>query len=74
MVLSNTIFKIPEWNESRLLIPFTVEEVYTDPKNGKAPGIDNVMTEQIKHFGEEMRMWLVKFFNNIITQNNIPTK
>ena len=48
-------------------IPFTAAELDIGIrvlKNGKAPGLDDIQTELIKHFGPKVRDWLLRFFNN----------
>jgi len=56
--------------------PFTIEEISEAIlmiKPGKAAGLDNIYPEFIKHTGPRARAWLMKFFNNILTNTKIPT-
>jgi len=41
-------------------------------KKGKAPGIDEIQTEIIKHFGNNTQEWLLKFFNEYCKTAKIP--
>eukprot|EP00057_Strongylocentrotus_purpuratus_P020647 XP_011675121.1 PREDICTED: uncharacterized protein LOC105443541 [Strongylocentrotus purpuratus] len=41
-------------------------------KNGKAAGLDNIRTEQIKHFGHNTREWLLSLFDNCVTLSQLP--
>lgn len=41
-------------------------------KNGKATGIDDMHTEQIRHFGTITKRWLLDFFNNIRKTLKLP--
>lgn len=41
-------------------------------KNRKAAGLDNMVTEQIEHFGRTTKLWLLILFNNIIVTLKIP--
>ena len=41
-------------------------------KNGKATGLDNIMTEELKHFGQQVLVWLVQLFNNCLDSMRIP--
>lgn len=41
-------------------------------KNKKAPGLDDVCTEQIKYFGPIAKKWLLDFFNNVTNTEQIP--
>ncbi|KAL4113930.1 hypothetical protein QTP88_017480 [Uroleucon formosanum] len=41
-------------------------------KNGKVAGLDNMFSEQIKHFGKTTRLWLLNLFNNIRITLKIP--
>ena len=48
-------------------IPFTAAELDIGIrvlKKGIAPGLDDIQTELIKHFGPKARDWLLRFFNN----------
>jgi len=41
-------------------------------KEGKAPGIDEIHTEIMKHFGNNTQEWLLKFFNECRLTAKIP--
>lgn len=52
--------------ENLLGAPFQVEDfeaALKNMKNGKAAGLDDLCIEQIKHFGEKTKLWLVNMFN-----------
>jgi len=56
--------------------PFSIEEISEAIlmiKPGKAAGLDNIYPEFIKHTGPRARAWLMKFFNNILTNTKIST-
>lgn len=40
-------------------------------KNGKSAGLDDMFSEQIKHFGTTTKRWLLIFFNNIKVTSKI---
>ena len=53
----------------------TKQEINTtvkNPPNGKAPGIDGITYEHIKHGGEVVIDALVKLFNLIVRTERIP--
>ena len=39
-------------------------------KNGNATGLDNILTEKLKHFGPKALNWLLQFYNNCIATMN----
>ena len=41
-------------------------------KNSKAAGLDDIRTEQIKHFGPTARKWLLSLFNSCVTLSQLP--
>eukprot|EP00057_Strongylocentrotus_purpuratus_P002687 XP_003725025.1 PREDICTED: RNA-directed DNA polymerase from mobile element jockey-like [Strongylocentrotus purpuratus] len=41
-------------------------------KNGKAAGLDDIRTEQIKHCGHNTREWLLSLFDNCVTLSQLP--
>ena len=41
-------------------------------KNKKATGLDNIMTEELKHFGQKALVWLLQLFNNCLVSMRIP--
>ena len=55
--------------------PFSPEELNTSIntlKNGKAIGLDNIFTEDIKHFGPLMRKWILQLMNRCMLTKTIP--
>ena len=55
--------------------PFNLEELeegISKLKPGKAVGLDNIATEQIKHFGPEAKKWLLGLYNNCMTTHKLP--
>ncbi|KAG7310409.1 hypothetical protein JYU34_003184 [Plutella xylostella] len=55
--------------------PFTGRELQTalcHLKNGKAAGIDNLFTEQVKNFGPGARSWFLSLLNNCVANKSIP--
>ena len=55
--------------------PFTLEELeagISTLKSGKAIGLDNIATEQIKNFGPVARKWLLALYNNCLTTRKLP--
>jgi hypothetical protein len=54
---------------------FSIDELniaISSMKCGKAVGIDGMYTEFIKHFGPAVKIWLLKFFNEIFKKSKIP--
>ena len=52
--------------------PLTMEELNTgisSLKPGKAIGLDNISTEQIKNFGPVARKWLLRMYNHCYNNN-----
>ena len=41
-------------------------------KNGKATGLENIMTKILKHFGHKALVWLLQLFNNSLASMRIP--
>lgn len=41
-------------------------------KNGKAPGPEKIMTEQIKQFGTKTKQWLSNFLNSCHDKALVP--
>ena len=41
-------------------------------KNGKATGLDNIITEKLKHFGQKALDWLLPLLNNCLASMRIP--
>lgn len=55
--------------------PFTLGELQKGidrMKNGKSPGVDDVMTEQIKHFGPKTKQWLLALLNHCKQTYQLP--
>ncbi|KAI5734515.1 hypothetical protein M8J77_007414 [Diaphorina citri] len=55
--------------------PFTMNELkegINQLKTNKAAGLDEIRTEQIKYFGIETTKWLLRFYNNCISELKIP--
>ena len=66
--------KYPEGNEE-LSQPFTMEELDAaiyKVKAGKAAGLDDIMTEQIKNLGPVAKQWLLAMNNNCMERCHIP--
>ncbi|XP_030754581.1 uncharacterized protein LOC115881295 [Sitophilus oryzae] len=54
---------------------FSVEEVdkaLENTKSGKAPGFDGIRPEFLKNCGKHTRMWLSKFYSDILLTGHIP--
>lgn len=55
--------------------PFTVTEInraLDDTKSGKAPGFDGIHPEFLKNCGKHTKMWLAKFYSNILSTGYLP--
>ena len=55
--------------------PMTMEElekVISTLKPGKAIGLDNISTEQIKNFGPVTKKWLLQLYNHCLTTHKLP--
>ena len=64
----------PEANKE-LCRPFTMEELDAAiciAKAGKAAGLDDIMTEQIKNLGPASKNWLLSMYNNCLERCYIP--
>ena len=61
--------------EPNLLSPFTAQE-FSDGiaalSNGKAIGLDGIFTEELKHFDQRAKKWLLELFNRRLETNCIP--
>jgi len=56
-----------------LQLDFTISEQIERLKeinNGRAPGVDKIMTEQIKEFSTKSKQLLLNFFNS--RRDNVP--
>ena len=67
----------PPWNQSdeESNWTFTLKELQTainSLKNGKAAGLDDIRTEQIKHFGQVAQLWLLTLYDNCVLQSQLP--
>lgn len=54
---------------------FTVEDVnlaMLNMKNGKASGFDSIYPEFLTYCGPRARLWLARFFSNIVNSNFLP--
>jgi hypothetical protein len=51
-----------------------LEKVLKLTKNGKSPGEDNINSELCKYTLGELKLKLLKFLNNIYTENYIPNE
>ena len=61
--------------ESKLTSPFLMEDLLDGVKalkNNKAAGLDDMLCEQIKHFGEATLRWILQMMNSILKTHNIP--
>ena len=55
--------------------PFTMEELInaiSSLKPGKAIGLDDIATEQIKYFGPEAKKWLLQLYNHCLKTHELP--
>ena len=55
--------------------PMTMEELekgISTLKPGKAIGLDNISTEQIKNFGPVTKKWLLQLYNHCLTTHKLP--
>ena len=55
--------------------PFTMEELevgISNLKPGKAIGLDNIATEEIKNFGPEAKKWLLQLYNQCLATRKLP--
>ena len=54
---------------------FTMEELInaiSSLKPGKAIGLDDIATEQIKYFGPEAKKWLLQLYNHCLKTHELP--
>ena len=61
--------------ESKLTSPFLMEDLLPGVKalkNNKAAGLDDMLCEQIKHFGEATLRWLLQMMNYILKTQKFP--
>ena len=61
--------------ESKLTSPFLMEDLLHGVKalkNNKAAGLDDMLCEQIKHFGEATLRWLLQMMNSILKTHKFP--
>lgn len=69
-LLRHTTTPHPEFSK-----PFSAEEVdkaLEDTKSGKAPGFDGIHPEFLKNCGKHTRMWLSKFYSDILLTSYMP--
>lgn len=57
---------------SSLLETLEIETAIRELKNKKAAVVDELRTEQIKHFGAQTIRWITELFNNCIRLKKIP--
>lgn len=72
---ASKINRRPEIETDLLMDPFTIEELEKGincMKNGKSPGVDEMLTEQVKHFGPKTKTWLLDLYNNCKNTYQIP--
>ena len=70
-------YKMPRQTvtESKLTSPFMMEDLLHGVKalkNNKAAGLDDMLCEQIKHFGEATLRWLLQMMNSIMKTQKFP--
>ena len=61
--------------ESKLTSPFLMEDLLHGVKalkNNKAAGLDDMVCEEIKHFGEATLRWLLQMMNSILKTHTFP--
>lgn len=61
--------------DNELFGPFTVQDVNMAllyMKNGKASGFDAIYPEFLTYSGERTRLWLARFFTNVLQWNTLP--
>ena len=61
--------------EPNLASPFTAQEFSNGIaalENGKAIGLDGIFTEELKHFDQQAKKWLLELFNRCTETNCIP--
>ena len=61
--------------EPNLTSPFAAQKFSNGNaafKNGKAIGLDGIFTEELKHFGQQAKKWLLELFNRCVETNRIP--
>ena len=62
-------------SQSKLTSPFLMEDFLHGVKalkNNKAAGLDDMLCEQIKHFGEATLRWLLQMMNSILKTQKFP--
>lgn len=61
----------PDQVQHELLVNGKEEEEFINGidsmKNGKSHGVDEILAEQIKHFGPMSKQWLLDLYNNYRT-------
>uniref|UniRef100_H3B9H4 Reverse transcriptase domain-containing protein n=1 Tax=Latimeria chalumnae TaxID=7897 RepID=H3B9H4_LATCH len=61
--------------ENHFSAPYTIDELnagISHLKKSKAAGLDDICTEQIKHFGPVTKSWVLCLFNNCSSTLRIP--
>lgn len=62
-------------NHSELSRHFSLEDINQAllyMKNGKASGFDSIYPEFLIYSGPRARLWLARFFSNVLTSNSLP--
>lgn len=57
---------------SRAFSPNEVNEALDNMKNGKASGFDSIYPEFLKNTGPRTRLWLSRFYSNVLRTNILP--
>jgi hypothetical protein len=52
---------------------FSLDELETSLKPGKAAGFDGIYPEFIKDFGAQTKKWIISFVNDIVSTSKIQT-
>ena len=61
--------------QSKLTLPFLMEDLLHGVKalkNNKAAGLDDMLCEKIKHFGEATLRWFLQMMNSILKTHKFP--
>ncbi|KAL4098793.1 hypothetical protein QTP88_023329 [Uroleucon formosanum] len=67
--------RIRDSEQNNFQLDFTLDELnesLKEMKNGKAPGVDEIMTEQIKEFSIKSKQWLLTFLNSCRDKALVP--
>lgn len=72
---ATNINRIEDNETTNLSTPFRMEELNAAIKKckpRKAAGLDDILTEQIKHFGTKTKRWLLNMYNACLQQCKLP--